>query len=219
MSREMPEQLEQTKRTRIKRVPKRGSYQRSTLYQIIDEALVCHVGFVISGEPHIIPTAIARMGDHVIIHGSRVSRMIKHLQSGERACITVTHLDGMVLARSAMHHSMNYRSVVIYGVGETVEGEQKVEALDHLTEHLVPGRTSDNLRPYKRKELEATTVLKFLLDEASAKIRDEPPVDDAEDYQQEIWAGVVPLVLTPGVPQPDPKRVCDQPLPDYLMTR
>lgn len=217
MSKGSPEQLEPTDRTRIRRATKRGSYQRSTLYQIIDEALVGHVGFVIDGEPHIIPTAIARMGDHVIIHGSRASRMINHLQSGERACITITHLDGMVLARSAFHHSMNYRSVVIYGVGERVEGEHKIKALDHLTEHLVPGRTADNLRPYKRKELEATTVLRFPLDEASAKIRDEPPVDDAEDYRQPIWAGVVPLVLTPGVPEPDPKRVHDHPLPDYLL--
>ena len=207
--------IPKTAKTKIKRLPKRGSYDRDTVYRIIDEALICHVGFTVAGEPYVIPTAIARVDDAVFLHGSRVSRMLKHLARQEPACIVVTLVDGLVLARSGFHHSMNYRSVVIFGRGEPVTGPDKRKILDTFVERLIPGRVKD-IRPINRKELNATTVIRFDLNEASAKVRTGPPVDDAEDYDLPVWAGELPLGLKVGKPLVDPGMTMDLPVPSYV---
>jgi nitroimidazol reductase NimA-like FMN-containing flavoprotein (pyridoxamine 5'-phosphate oxidase superfamily) len=208
-------EFRKTKRTTLGRLPKRGSYDRDTIHRIIDEALICHVGFTEGDQPCVLPTALARIGDAVYIHGSRISRMLQHLASGAPACIVVTLVDGLVLARSGFHHSMNYRSVVIYGCGSVVTGPDKRMALDTFVERLVPGRVAD-IRPISRKELNATTVIRYGLDEVSAKIRQGPPVDDAEDYELPVWAGILPLRLEPGVPVADPDSRVDVRVPGYL---
>lgn len=206
----------QTVRTRLKRLPKRASYDRETIHAILDEAMICHVGFVIGEQPCVIPTLLIRDGESVFIHGSRVSRMLQHLAGGAPACLTVTLLDGLVLARSGFHHSANYRSVVIYGQGVLVQGERKAEILDRFVESLIPGRLAE-IRPATRKEVNATSVIEFPLEEVSAKVRSGPPADDDEDYDLPVWAGVLPLTLTPGEPVPDPLLRGDPPLPDYLV--
>ena len=211
----MPKKITRTERTKIRRLPKRASYDRDTIYSIIDAALICHVGFTADGGPCVIPTAIARLDNDVYIHGSRVSRMLKHLAAGEKACIAVTFIDGLVLARSGFHHSMNYRSVVIYARGEPVTGQDKEKILDLFVERLIPGRSAD-IRPINRKELNATTVIKFPLTEVSAKIRAGPPVDDTEDYDLPIWAGELPLTLLAGKPIPDPALRQKLPIPRYV---
>ena len=207
--------LNSSERTRVKRLASLGNYDPTIIYAILDEAKVCHVGFVDNEQPYVIPTAIARIGDHVYIHGNRASRMLKCLAQGEPACITVTLLDGIVVARSAFNSSMNYRSVVILGKAEKVVGEKKTIALDAFTEHLIPGRTQD-IRPSKPKELAATTVLRFGLDEASAKISEGPPSDEKADYESNAWAGVIPLKLISSSPEPDPKLRKGIRLPSYL---
>ena len=204
-----------TEKTKIRRLPKRGNYERDTIYALIDEALICHVGFVVDGEPCVIPTAIARLDNDIYLHGNRVSRMLKLLAQGADACIVVTHLDGLVLARSGFHHSMNYRSVVIYGNGVPVTGQAKKRILDLFVERLIPGRTAD-IRPISRKELNATTVIKIALDQVSAKIRSGPPIDDAEDYDLPIWAGELPLSLKTGRPLADPDMKEALPIPTYV---
>lgn len=210
----MPE-LATTAKTRLGRLPKRGSHDRKTIHRIIDEALICHVGFVVGGEPYVLPTAIARIDDAVYIHGSRVSRMLQHLSSGAPACIVVTLIDGLVLARSGFHHSMNYRSVVIYAEGRVVTGPAKRAVLDTFVERLIPGRGAD-IRPMTRKEMNATTAIRYELNEASAKMRAGPPVDDAEDYALPIWAGILPLSLEPGTPIVDPRLHSDVAVPGYV---
>ena len=204
-----------TAKTKIKRLPKRGNYDRETIYRIIDEALICHVGFTMDCEPYVIPTAIARVDNDIYIHGSRVSRMLKHLVQGEPACIVVTQLDGLVLARSGFHHSMNYRSVVVFGNGVPVVGPEKRKILDTFVDKLIPGRLAD-IRPINRKELAATTVIKFELNEVSAKIRSGPPVDDMEDYDLPIWAGELPLGMKTGKPVTDPDMRMEVPVPAYV---
>lgn len=204
-----------TAKSRIKRLPKRGNYDRETIYRIIDEALICHIGFTMDCEPYVIPTAITRLGNDIYIHGSRVSRMLKHLAQGKAACIVVTHLDGLVLARSGFHHSMNYRSVVVYGNGMPVTGPDKRSILDTFVERLIPGRLAD-IRPISSKELSATTVIKYELNEVSAKIRSGPPVDDMEDYVLPIWAGELPLILKTGAPVTDPDMKMDVQTPTYV---
>jgi len=185
----------ETKRTTVKRLPKRGNYERETINSILDEGFICHVGFVVEGQPYVIPTGYARVDDHLYIHGSSASRMLRNLSKGVEVCVTVTLIDGLVLARSAFHHSMNYRSVVILGRARLVaEDEEKNRALEALTEHIVPGRWADVRWPTDL-ELKATTVLKLAIDEASAKIRTGGPIDDEEDYAMDVWAGVVPLSL------------------------
>lgn len=208
-------EFQRTEKTRLGRLPKRGSYDRETVYRIVDEALICHVGFTLGGEPYVLPTAIARIDDTVYLHGSRVSRMLQHLATGAPACIVVTLIDGLVLARSGFHHSMNYRSVVIYGRGRVLTGAAKRTVLDTFVERLIPGRVAD-IRPITRKELNATTAIEYELNEASAKIRTGPPVDDAEDYDLPIWAGVLPLSLKPGRPVVDPDLKVDVPVPGYV---
>lgn len=191
-----------TDRTRVRRLPKRGAYDTATVHAILDEALLCHVGFVVDGAPVVIPTIHWRDGDTLYFHGSAASRMLRTLRGGVEACVTVTLLDGLVLARSAFHHSMNYRSVVVFGTAREVNGEEKLRALDSLVEHVVRGRSKE-VRPGNDVELKQTLVLAMPIEEASAKIRTGGPVDDEEDYGLPVWAGVLPLRLTPGEPIPD----------------
>lgn len=199
-----------TARTQVKRLPKRGQYDRETIYRILDEGFLCHVGFVHDGAPVVIPTGYARSGDRLYIHGSAASRMLRTLDQGVPVCVTVTLLDGLVLARSAFHHSMNYRSVVVFGTAKAVTDEvEKTEALRLFTEHVVPGRW-DHIRWPTAQELKATTVLSLPIEEASAKVRMGPPLDDEEDYALQVWAGVLPLKLTSGAPVPDPLQSADK---------
>jgi nitroimidazol reductase NimA-like FMN-containing flavoprotein (pyridoxamine 5'-phosphate oxidase superfamily) len=205
--------LEPTPRTTLRRLPARGHFDRATVNAILDEALVCHVGFVTDGQPFVIPTIHARAGDQVFVHGSAASRMLKTLQGGVPVCLTATLLDGLVLARSAFHHSMNYRSVVVLGDAQAVtDGREKWDALHAIVEHVAPGRWSEVREP-SAKELAGTLVLRLPIEEASAKVRTGPPLDDEEDYALECWAGVLPLRLTPGTPLPDPKMPAGRPLP------
>ncbi|MCO5400719.1 pyridoxamine 5'-phosphate oxidase family protein [Ralstonia soli] len=188
-----------TDRTRVRRVAHRGHYDRTTLHAILDEAYVCHIAFTDAHGVHCIPTACWREGDHLYIHGSNGSRMLKLAASGAQVCVTVTHIDGLVLARSAFNHSMNYRSAVIYGAFEVVPDAQKPAVLDAFMEVLAPGR-SRQARPGNAKELAATTVLRIPLDEAACKIRAGGPKDDAEDLDLPVWAGVLPMALLPLAP-------------------
>lgn len=194
-----------TARTTLKRLPKRGSFERQTVYEILDEGFVCHVGFVSDGHPVVIPTAYGRVGDKLYLHGARASRMLKTLGSGADVCVNVTLVDGLVLARSAFHHSINYRSVVVFGRARVVEtDEEKMAALTAFTEHVVPGRW-DEVREPNKQELDATLVLSLALDEASAKVRTGPPIDDEEDYSLDVWAGVLPLSINADEPIADPR--------------
>jgi len=194
-----------TDRTTLKRLPKRGVYERELVYQILDEAFLCHVGFAVDGQPFVIPTGFGRVGDNLYIHGSQISRMLRTLAGGVDVCVTVTLLDGLVLARSAFHHSMNYRSVVVFGRAALVdEKEAKLAALRAFSEQVIPGRW-DEAREPTEQELKATAVMRLPLEEASAKVRTGPPIDDEEDYELPIWAGVLPLSLVPGEPVPDPR--------------
>src|SRR4051812_19778649 len=190
-----------TPRTKLTRVPQRGSHDRETIDAILDEALIGHVAWVQDGRPAVIPTLIARDGDALLIHGSSASRTLRALRAGLDACVEVTHVDGLVLARSAFHHSMNYRSAILYGTLEPVEDAAR--ALEIFTEKLVPGRW-EHVRWPNRKELKGTAVLSMPITEGSTKIRTGPPVDDDEDYELETWAGVVPLRLVADAPTPDP---------------
>jgi nitroimidazol reductase NimA-like FMN-containing flavoprotein (pyridoxamine 5'-phosphate oxidase superfamily) len=191
-------------RTRVRRVPSRGVYDRDAIHAILDEALIAHLGFVHHGQPFVIPTLHARVGDTLYVHGSSASRAIRTLASGVPACVTVTLLDGVVLARSAFHHSLNYRSVVVLGTATPVEGpEERLRAVEAFTERLVPGRWGE-VRPPSAKELKGTRVLAMPLDESSAKIRTGPPADDPEDLGLPVWAGVIPIHTVAGAPSPDP---------------
>jgi uncharacterized protein len=192
-----------TARTKLRRLPKRGAHDRPTIDAILDEALISHVGFVHEGRPAVIPTLHARAGDDVLIHGSAASRMLRALATGIELCLTATLIDGLVLARSAFHHSVNYRSVVLYGQAQLLtEPDEKEQALEAFTERLLPGRWADVRWP-TRKELKATTVLKLPISEGSAKVRTGPPIDDEPDYALDVWAGVVPLSVVRGEPVPD----------------
>src|SRR5947209_1149190 len=194
-----------TARTTLKRLPRRGSFERELIYSILDEGLVCHVGFVHNNHPVVIPTAYGRTGEHLYIHGSKASRMMSALRDGADVSVTVTLLDGLVLARSAFHHSMNYRSVVIFGkVSEVLDRAEKTEALRCFTEHIVKGSWAD-VRPPTKAELDVTTVLSLTIEDASAKVRTGPPLDDEEDYQLPIWAGVLQLRTKAGELMPDPR--------------
>ena len=194
-----------TPRTTLKRLPKRGSFERATLRRILDEGLVCHVGFVGEGGPVVIPTAYGRKGDTLFLHGSAAGRMLKTVGGGVDVCVTVTLVDSLVLARSAFHHSMNYRSVMILGLATEVTAEaEKRAALTAIVERVLPGRASE-VRGPDSKELNATIVLSLPIEEASAKIRTGPPLDAEEDYALPCWAGVLPLKLTALAPLPDPR--------------
>jgi uncharacterized protein len=190
-------------RVQVRRLPQRARYDAGAVRAILDEALVCHVGFVADGQPFVIPTTYARVGDCLYIHGSAASRMLRSLAGGVPVCLTATLLDGLVLARSAFHHSMNYRSVVVLGTAvEVDEAEEKAAALRAIVEHVVPGRSQEVRGPNPR-ETTATRVLRLPLSEASAKIRTGPPLDDEADYAIRCWAGEIPLRLQAGRPLPD----------------
>jgi hypothetical protein len=207
-----------TDRTRVRRVPQRGAYERETIEAILDETLISHVGFVHDGQPVVIPTLHARLGDRLYLHGSAASRMLRTLQKGVPVCVTATLVDGLVLARSAFHHSVNYRSVVVFGTATLMEpGEETVKVLELFTERLVPGRWAD-VRPPNRQELKGTKVLSLPLDEASAKVRTGPPIDEDEDYDLPVWAGVLPLATEVAEPQPDPRLDPAIETPGYVAT-
>ena len=199
----MNDQIKPTERTKLRRLPKRGTLDRETIYKILDEGFVCHVGFTIGGKTFVIPTGYARLGDRLLIHGSSASRMLRAMSDGIEVCATVTLIDGLVLARSAFHHSVNYRSVVVFGAASLVSGEEeKIEALRAFTEHIVPGRWQQ-VRPPNKSELAATAVLSLPIREASAKVRTGDPVDAKEDYALDVWAGVIPLKLRADAPKND----------------
>lgn len=190
-------------RTRVRRMPARADYERETIEAILDEGLIAHVGFAVEGEPYVIPTLHARVGERVYFHGSSASRTVRALAAGAQMCLTVTLLDGLVLARSAVHHSVNYRSVVVLGRATAIEEPaEKMAAIEAFTERLIAGRW-DEARPPTAKELKAIQVLSLPLDEASAKLRTGPPIDDEEDYALDTWAGVIPLRTVTGKPVPD----------------
>lgn len=194
-----------TERSRVRRTPKRARYDRETIYAILDSALLCHVGYVMDGAPYVTPTAFWREGDRLYWHGSSASRMLRTLSAGVPACLTVAHLDGFVLARSGFHHSLNYRSVMAFGLARMVENPaEKAAALDAFIDRLYPGRRAE-LRPNSGREMKATTVLSMAIEEASAKIRTGPPVDDEEDYDLPCWAGVIPVRTVVGEPIADPR--------------
>jgi nitroimidazol reductase NimA-like FMN-containing flavoprotein (pyridoxamine 5'-phosphate oxidase superfamily) len=203
----------QTPRTTVARQRDRGRYEREMINAIVDEALICHVGFSVDGQPYVIPMAHARIEDRLYIHGSVGSRMLKNMKAGVPVCVTVTLLDGLVLARSAFHHSMNYRSAVILGVAREVTDEQeKRSVFDALVNHVVPGRSAD-VRAADAQELKATSVLCLVIEEASAKVRRGPPIDAEEDYALDCWAGVLPMQLMPGHPVDDPRLEFGTPVP------
>ena len=192
-----------TPRTRVVREAHRGVYDRETAYSILDEGFLCHVGFVADGQPFVIPTSYGRKDDCLYIHGSAASRMLRQMKEGVAVCVTVTLLDGLVLARSVFNHSMNYRSVVVLGKATLVDDPaEKLEALRRLAEHIIPGRWADSRQPNER-ELKQTSVLRLPIEEFSAKVRTGPPIDDEEDYSFPTWAGVVPLEMVAGEPIAD----------------
>lgn len=196
-------QLQTSQRSKLRRIPKRGSQEKELIYNILDEALVAHVGFVTNNQPFVIPMAYGRQGDHLYLHGSPVSRLIKTLEQGVDVCFTVTILDGLVVARSLFHHSMNYRSVVLFGKAQLIEDEaEKMAALKAFTEHMISGRWQEARVP-NVQELKATTVLALQIEEGSAKVRTGQPLDDEADYSLPIWAGQLPLQMTTGKPIAD----------------
>ena len=206
----MRQKLNRTERTTLKRLPKRAEYDRKTIYSILDEAMICHVGFTVKGQTFVIPTAYARIGDELLIHGSAASRMLLTLNQGVEVCVTITILNGLMLARSAFHHSMNYRSVMLFGTASLVgEENEKLKALQAFSDHIVKGRWRE-VCPPTRKELKGTLVLILPLEEASAKIRKGPPVDDETDYEMNVWAGEIPLQLVAGEPISDPRLNIDK---------
>jgi uncharacterized protein len=212
----MAESYAPTPRTRVTREPERAVYDRAAAYQILDEGFICHVGFVMDNQPFVIPTGYGRSGDNLYIHGSAASRMLRNLDQGIAVCVTVTLLDGLVLARSIFNHSMNYRSVVVLGTAVAVEDpSEKLQALRALSEHILPGRWDEARQPNER-ELKATLVMRLPITEFSAKVRIGPPIDNEEDYSFPTWAGVVPLQMVAGSPINDPKLDPKTPVPSYV---
>jgi nitroimidazol reductase NimA-like FMN-containing flavoprotein (pyridoxamine 5'-phosphate oxidase superfamily) len=212
-----------TERNRVHRLPTRGHYDRDTIYRILDEGRVCHVGLVEDHQPVVIPINYARRDDTLLLHGAPASRLLKYIHTGRPVCVTVTLLDGLVLARSAYHHSMNYRSVVVFGRGRLLEdAQEKLAALEVLTEHILPGRWHEARKP-TRQELAATAVVSIAIETASAKVRTGPPVDDEDDYQLPVWAGVLPITQQAMTPVRDPRLSKDLPVPpsvsNYRRTR
>ncbi len=206
-----------TTRTRVVREPDRAVYERESVYRILDEAFLCHIGFSVEGQPFVIPTSYGRKDANLYIHGSAASRMLRQMKEGVPVCVTVTLIDGLVLARSVFNHSMNYRSVVILGKATLVDDpEEKLAALRVLSEHILPGRWDDARQPNER-ELKATSVLRVAIDEFSAKVRTGPPIDDAEDYSFPAWAGVIPLEMKSGNPINDPKLDPGCEVPSYAL--
>lgn len=212
----MSETFAKTSLNKVKRLPERGHYDAATIYPIVDAALLCHVGFAIDNQPYIIPTLHARQGDTILLHGAKGSRLLRHIQSGGPVCITVTVMDGIVLARSVFHHSINYRSAVLFGTGAVVEGDEaRLRALEAFTERLIPGRWAD-ARPPSPVELKQTTIVAVPIESASAKIRTGPPKDEAEDMDLPVWAGVLPLQYVAGAPIADDQLSPAVELPEYI---
>ncbi len=208
--------FEKTGTNQVRRQAGRGHYDRETVYSILDEGFVCHVGFVLDGKPFVIPTLYARENDKIYIHGSSISRMLKELEKGVELCLTVTLVDGIVLARSAFHHSMNYRSAVIFGTGKLVEGQnEKNAALEAISENILEERWADSRLPTE-KELNVTSVIEIRIKQASAKIRTGDPSDDKKDYELPIWAGILPVETHFGEPVPDTLLDEEIELPEYL---
>jgi nitroimidazol reductase NimA-like FMN-containing flavoprotein (pyridoxamine 5'-phosphate oxidase superfamily) len=211
----MPEFVSDS-RSRVRRVPERAAYDQDTIYAIVDEALFCHVGFVQDDQPFVIPTNHARLGDTLFFHGAHASRFIKQVAAGHELCVAMTLVDGLVLARSVCSHSMNYRSAVLFGRGHLVDGEaEKLQALERLTEHLLPGRWADARKP-TAQELRTTAVVAMPIDSASAKVRSGLPADDEADYDLPVWAGLVPLQQQFLAPVGDPRLAPDIPVPGYV---
>ncbi len=205
-----------TSRNRVKRLPERAAYDKETIYKILDQALICHVGIAQENQPFVIPTIHARRGDALLLHGATTSRLLQHIQAGNPICVATTLLDGLVVARGIFHNSMNYRSVVLFGVGRVLEEPQaKYDALFALSEHIMPGRWDDARLPSK-KELKATTIIEMPIEVATAKLRVGGPKDDAEDYEKDWWAGVIPIQQKFLAPQPDVKLHREIPVPSYL---
>lgn len=201
-----------TDRTKVRRLAERGRYDRDTIDSILDAGMVCHVGFAVDGRPWVMPTIYVRHDDHLYLHGATANQALKALASGVEACVTVTLIDGLVLARSAFHHSMNYRSVMLFGLAERVDDEEeKFDAFLAMVDHLVPGRSRDTRLP-TAQEMRKTLMIRLPIDECSAKVRTGGPIDDAEDLELAHWAGVLPLTITPGPPEPDGEYV----VPEYL---
>ena len=210
------EVFDKTDLNRVRRLPARGQYDRATIDAIVDEALICHVAFAVDGQPFVIPTIHARMADEIVLHGAPASRLLKHIVAGNPVAIVVTLVDGLVLARSVFHSSMNYRSAVLFGRGRLVADEaEKLAALQAISEHLAQGRWGDARQPMQ-SELDATTVVAIAIDSASAKVRTGPPGDDEADYALPIWAGVLPFQLQPQTPVPDPRLADDIAIPTYV---
>ena len=210
------DELSRTDRTTLRRLPNRGVYDRASIHSILDEGLICHVGFVVDGQPYVIPTIHVRVGEQLFFHGSPASRMLRALEQGVEVCVTVTLLDGLVLARSAFHHSMNYRSVIVFGTAMPVESsEEKLRVLRALSDHLIKGRWQE-VRSPSPSELKGTLVLSLPIDEASAKVRTGPPVDDEDDYGLPVWAGVLPLKIVAAEPVADPRLPQDIAPPSYI---
>jgi hypothetical protein len=205
-----------TKRTELRRIPDRGSRDRETINQILDVGFLAHIGFCVAGQPFVIPTLYGRDGEKLYLHGSAASRMLRELETGIPACVTVTLVDGLVLARSAFDHSMNYRSVVAFGKArKIVDAAQRIKSLRVISEHLIAGRWKE-IREPSEKELKATTVLEFSIEEASSKVRSGPPLDDENDYSLPVWAGVLPLEIRSRPPIPDARLIEGADVPDYV---
>lgn len=212
----MSESQMPTARTRVVREPHRGAYDRETVYRILDEGFLCHIGFAVDGQPYVIPTSYGRQNANLYVHGSAASRMLRQMNQEVSVCVTVTLLDGLVLARSVFNHSMNYRSVVILGKATLVsDPAEKLAALRVLSEHIIPGRWDDARQPNER-ELKQTSVLRVPIEEFSAKIRTGPPIDDKEDYSFPTWAGVLPLAMKTDAPTNDPNLNPPRDVPDYV---
>jgi uncharacterized protein len=211
----MSENYTPTTRTRLVREAERAVYDRAAAYRILDEGFICHVGFVVDGQPFVIPTGYGRVGDNLYIHGSAASRMLRNLDQGVAVCVTVTLLDGLVLARSIFNHSMNYRSVVVLGTAVAVQDPgEKLEALRLLSEHILPGRWAESRQP-NEKEIKATLVMRLPIAEFSAKVRQGPAIDDEADYGFPTWAGVIPLTMVAGAPIDDARLMAGQIVPEY----
>jgi len=209
-------QFPATARNTVNRLPKRAQYDSETIYSILDEGLICHAAFVQEGQPFVIPSLYGRFENNLLLHGAKASRMIRHIQDGGQVSVAVSLLDGLVIARSVFHHSVNYRSVVLFGRGRLVDDkEEKLNFLRVITEHILPGRWADARKP-SRKEMNATAVVAITIESATAKIRTGPPGDDEEDYQLPVWAGVLPLRQQVLDPIPDPLLKVDVPVPGYV---
>lgn len=213
----MTAEFGQDARNTVRRIPDRGSYDRETVYEILDAGFLCHIGFAVDGQTFVIPTLYGRSDDQLYLHGAPASRMLKTLADGVSVCLTVTHVDGLVLARSAFHHSINYRSVVVFGTATEVSGDEKEHGLFVISEQVLKGRWDESRTPTK-KELQATSVLKLTIDSASAKVRTGGPKDEEDDYSLPIWAGVVPIHQTFGPVEADPKLAAGIPVPASVET-